>query len=803
MKIYDNPSKSELKAILRRPLFEQKDLEDIVKTILENVRKKGDTALLDYGERFDEIKLDTLKVSAKEISRAVDQVSDKLKAAIKTAKSNIWRFHNCQKENIRLIETMPGVQCWRKSLAIQKVGLYVPGGTAPLFSTVLMLGIPARLAGCEELILCTPPQKDGTINPVILYTAQSLGIHNIYKVGGAQAIAAMAYGTETIPAVDKIFGPGNQYVTEAKQQVSREGIAMDLPAGPSELMVLADRSARPEFVAADLLSQAEHGPDSQVVLIAFERSLIERVKTAIEDQLALLPRAEIARKALDNSVAIVVRDRTEALKIANAYAPEHLMISLENAEAFALGIKNAGSVFLGNYTPESAGDYASGTNHTLPTNAYARAYSGVSLDSFVKKITFQKITPTGLKNLGQAVEEMAAAEKLEGHKQAVSLRLKELEKMKFVPAEKNPELKAESFSFSVNKLLRKDLRTFRPYASARHEFSGKAEVYLDANESPFETTLNRYPDPLQKKLKSEISKIKGVPVKNVFLGNGSDEAIDLLIRLFCETGIDSILTLPPTYGVYGVCARMAGVTVNALPLDTDFQPDIAALSGLAARNAKLLFICNPNNPSASIIPIDVIENIIKTFPGIVVVDEAYIDFADIDSGISLLEKYPNLVVLQTFSKAWGLAGLRLGMAFSSEEIITWLNKIKLPYNINQLTQDAVLQSLSSKEHVEAQIQLIRSERSRLSALLQGFDFVQKVFPSQTNFLLVRMKNPQVLYQFLLKKGIIVRDRSRQLNCEGCLRITIGTPEENDRLMEALTNFQTAEKLDRPYLITNI
>lgn len=425
MKMYINPEKEKWQQILQRPAFDYKQLESKVSAILENVKLNGDDAVKKYTASFDGVELNEFAVTEEEISAAIAQVDDNLKAAIDVAMKNIRLFHNSQKEEIKRIETSAGVCCWRKSVAIEKVGLYIPGGSAPLFSTLLMLGIPALLAGCREIIVCTPPDKSGKVNPVILYVAQLIGLKKIYKIGGVQAIAAMAYGTTTVPKVNKIFGPGNQYVTCAKQLVNAAGIAIDMPAGPSELAVYADDASNPAFVAADLLSQAEHGADSQVVLVASSISIVEQVKAEIEKQLELLPRKEIASKALQNSVAIVMGNTATAFDLLNEYAPEHLIIATDNAQVLAENVINAGSVFLGHYTPESAGDYASGTNHTLPTNGYAKAYSGVSLDSFVKKITFQQIGKEGITNIGNAVETMAAAEGLEAHKNAVTIRLKE------------------------------------------------------------------------------------------------------------------------------------------------------------------------------------------------------------------------------------------------------------------------------------------------------------------------------------------------------------------------------------------
>ncbi|HVD99570.1 MAG TPA: histidinol dehydrogenase [Cytophagaceae bacterium] len=424
MNYIEYPNKADWENILKRPVFETESLEAKVAPILKQVKESGDEALKKFTLEFDKISLEQLAVTEAEIKEAIGVVSDELKKAIDVARVNIEKFHLAQREEIKKIETTSGVTCWRKSVPITKVGLYIPGGTAPLFSTILMLGVPANIAGCEEIVLCTPPDKQGKIHPAILYTASILDIKRIYKIGGAQAIAAMAFGTQTIPQVYKIFGPGNQYVTAAKQLVNKAGVAIDMPAGPSEVAVVADESCNPAFVAADLLSQAEHGIDSQVILVSTGKNVIEAVEKEVKAQLMQLPRKELAAKALDNSKTILVRTLEEAMELINVYAPEHLILQVKEYDKLASMVKNAGSVFLGNYTPESAGDYASGTNHTLPTNGYAKAYSGVSLDSFVKKITFQHISKEGIQNLGSSIELMAAAEQLDAHKNAVALRRK-------------------------------------------------------------------------------------------------------------------------------------------------------------------------------------------------------------------------------------------------------------------------------------------------------------------------------------------------------------------------------------------
>jgi len=430
MKTYLNPAKNTWNGLLQRPLFNIGELETQVQVILADIKTSGVHAIRKYTEKFDGVFIRNFAVQEQEIDEAITLVDESLKNAIKVAARNIQKFHESQIQEIKKVETNTGVICWQKPVGIEKVGLYVPGGSAPLFSTVLMLAIPAKIAGCREIILCTPPNKEGKIHPAILFAAQLVGITQIFKLGGVQAIGAMAYGVDCIPKVNKIFGPGNQYVMAAKQLISRGDVAIDMPAGPSEVAVMADETANPAFIASDLLSQAEHGPDSQVVLVTNSSDLVTKVQVEIEKQLAQLPRKAIAEKALENSHAIVLDELDKMIDLINGYAPEHLIIAMENYLQVAEKIINAGSVFLGNYTPESAGDYASGTNHTLPTNGWARSYSGVNLDSFIRKITFQEITPEGMKILGPVIETMAEAEELEAHKNAVTLRLNEIRNKK-------------------------------------------------------------------------------------------------------------------------------------------------------------------------------------------------------------------------------------------------------------------------------------------------------------------------------------------------------------------------------------
>lgn len=428
MNVIYNPQRDTWKTLCTRPQIDREVLDPSIRRILEDVRTRGDQALIDLTLEFDGVRISAPSIGADEIARAESSLDAALTSAMQVAARNIEAFHASQRQDPKAIETMPGVTCWRKGVPIDSVGIYIPGGSAPLFSTVLMLGIPARLAGCSDVILCTPPDKQGRVNPAILYAAQLAGITKIFKVGGAQAIAAMAYGTASVPAVYKIFGPGNQFVTRAKQLVSEEGVAIDMPAGPSEVLVLADATANPVFIAADLLSQAEHGPDSQVMLVALNEVDTDAIQTEVDRQLNELPRRDVAARALENSRVVIFDSMDMAMRFSNAYAPEHLIINTANAASLAEQVTNAGSVFIGAWSPEAAGDYASGTNHTLPTNGYARAFAGVSLDSFLKYITFQEITTDGIKAIGPVVERMAEAESLQGHKAAITKRLEYLNK---------------------------------------------------------------------------------------------------------------------------------------------------------------------------------------------------------------------------------------------------------------------------------------------------------------------------------------------------------------------------------------
>ncbi len=778
MTIITEPNREQWAELVRRPAFDVTQLFDVVRPIMDAVHEHGDKALHEYGRRFDGVDLEELAVSAAEVKEACTRVPQELREAICSAHANILDFHLIQSgETARCRETAPGVYCEQHTLPIRSVGLYVPGGQAPLFSTVLMLAVPAAVAMCKEVVLCTPPGKDGKVNPAILFAADLCGVKRIFKVGGAQAIAAMTYGTASVPKVDKIFGPGNAYVTAAKQLASLAGVAIDMPAGPSEVEVLADESCVPAFVAADLLSQAEHGPDSQAMLVTTSAAVAEAVAAEVEKQLAALPRKEIAAKSIANSRIIVLADKQDCIDFTNAYGPEHLIIAMKGVPT--LSVSNAGSIFVGNYSCESAGDYASGTNHTLPTMGCVRAYSSLCVDSFQRKMTVQTITPLGIRSIGRTVELMAEAEHLSAHARAMTLRIQAV-----------AEQPQEEQGTGIARLVRPNILKLKPYSSARDEYAGKAaHVFLDANECPHNAPNNRYPDPLQWELKQKISAYKGVAPEHIFLGNGSDEAIDLIFRTFCTPGVDSVVAIHPSYGMYEVCADINNVHYIKFMLKAGYQFDGTAFAENCRDIAKVAFLCSPNNPTGNLLPLAEIRKVLDSFRGIVVVDEAYIDFAPEGSSVvSLLDEYPRLIVLNTFSKAWASAGIRLGMALAHPEVIALFNKVKYPYNVNILTQRAAMERLDHMDEIRAWVDEALTERERMMQAVAALPICEQVYPSDANFFLARVNDACRIYDALVEQGIIVRNRHRITMCRNCLRITIGTPAENDELLAALKQF---------------
>ena len=806
---YKYPEPEQLETITKRPQLDQTQLYDTVRTVIDDVRRGGDQSVKAYEEKFDHVSLNSLQVTENEFNEAEKSLDDELKQALIHAHDNIRRFHLAQRQEPVRIETDKGIECWQQSVAIEKVGLYIPGGTAPLFSTVLMLATPAKIAGCREIVLCTPPDRNGNVNPAILYAARVAGVSQIYKAGGIQAIAAMAYGTQTIPRVNKIFGPGNQYVMAAKQLVTQQGVAIDMPAGPSEVCVIADHTANPVYVAADLLSQAEHGADSQVLLITTDPTMADLVHQEIERQLPGLPRQETARKALAASKTVLVHDTDEAISISNAYAPEHLIIATSDHRQLATRVVNAGSVFLGNYACESAGDYASGTNHTLPTHGYAASYSGVNLDAFNKKITFQHITPEGIRTIGKTVETLARHEGLHAHENAMRVRRlspnvplpckeeqgeetlnSQLSTLNFQLSTFNFQLSTFNFQLSTfNSLLRPNILSLTPYSCARDEYKGQAKAYLDANENPYNSPWNRYPDPLQQQLKAKVSEVKGVPAENIFLGNGSDEAIDIAYRVFCQPRIDNVVAIEPTYGMYKVCADINEVEYRAVPLDSDYQPDVDAILRATDNHTKLLWLCTPNNPTGNALSPRRIDTIMSRYHGITVIDEAYSDFSTQPTYRTQAPTHPRLIVLNTMSKAWGSAAIRLGIAYAHRDIIAQFNKVKYPYNVNLLTQQHALQQLSRAADVDTWVRQILRERTLLMQAFSQLPACRHVYPTDANFFLARMTDATAAYNHLIQAGIVVRNRTNITLCADCLRITVGTRTENAQLLAALRDYK--------------
>ena len=770
MKLFVNPCRSEWPELCRRVAGygSGTELESRVRGIISRVRTDGDAAIRQLAMEIDKVDLQDIRVSAAEFEEAQGKVSPRVRKAIAEAYGNIYAFHKAQMPSRMELETSPGVWCMRKPVAIRKIGMYIPGGTAPLFSTVLMLGVPSKVAGCPVRVLCTPAGKDGKVNAEVLFAAGMCGITDVFKVGGAQAIAAMAYGTGSIPKVDKIFGPGNSYVTTAKQIVSVDSVAIDMPAGPSEVMVLADSCANPAYVASDLLSQAEHGRDSQAMLVCTDASFADKVLLEVERQATLLPRGEFIGSSLAGSRAVVFDGIDDMLEFADCYAPEHLIIAMEDADAVAERISCAGSVFIGNYSPESAGDYASGTNHTLPTSGWARSYSGVGLDSFMRQMTLQKLTQQGLRGLSGTIINMAGAEGLEAHANAVRVRMSDAPSV-------------EENRFALEKIVRPNILNLTPYSTARDDYQGSLGVFLDANENPFQNGYNRYPDPHQKELKARISGLKGIPVPNLFIGNGSDEAIDLVFRIFCVPGRDNVVSIEPSYGMYKVAAATNDIECRPFRLADDFSLDPEALLAATDGRTKAIFICSPNNPSGNAFDPELIMGIARRFRGVVVVDEAYGDFC---SRESVALSCPNIIVLQTLSKAWGLASLRLGLAVASPEIIRLMSMVKYPYNISKASMEAAMKALDRP--VKDEVALILSERERLLGVLPSVKCVRKVWPSEANFILVQVDDADMTYDLLVKAGIIVRNRTNVAGCAGCLRITVGTPEENDKMLNILS-----------------
>jgi histidinol dehydrogenase len=780
-------------AALTRPAQDNPERKLDVARLIAQIRADGDHSARALTRRFDGTEIGDFAVSQAEFDACEAKLTEPLKLAMRAAYQRIRSFHEATAPKAVAVNTAPGVLCERIPIAIDRVGLYVPAGSAPLPSTALMLGVPAQLAGSACVCICSPPNENGEVHATVLYAALLCGIKRVYKIGGVQAIAAMAYGTQSIAKCDKIFGPGNAWVTEAKQQVSQdpEGAAIDMPAGPSEVLVIADEFADAEIVAADLLSQAEHGPDSQVVLLSPSRASIEKASTEINAQAKRLPRAEVALKALAHARLILVRDLKQAIEISNRYAPEHLIINALEPRSLLSGVRNAGSVFLGALTPESTGDYNAGTNHVLPTYGYARAYSGVSVNSFVKLVTVQTLTKMGLQSIGPEAVVFAKAEGLDAHAVAVQMRLDKLASGAF----DGPQY--AQHSPSVMALVRPDFQGFKGYSSARMEAKAGG-VFLNANEAPISPLnddayqINRYPEPQPAKLVERLAELYGVSKDQLLLGRGSDEPIDLLTRAFCRPGVDRVMIMPPTFGMYKVCADVQGADVLQVPLKSNdgFAPDWIAAKQALARNVKLSYICTPNNPTGDCVDAGALRDFIEAARGlsVVIVDEAYGEFsADINvSAIALLAEYDHVVILRTLSKAYGLAGARLGVAIAHPKLISLLRSLQAPYPIPTPVAALALTALADQDAIAARLSASVAQRNWLRAEMQRLPGVTKIWPSAANFLSFCVPDAKAIYLALAARGVIVRDVSHYIGLSNHLRVSIGTAIENQQFLTALT-----------------
>ena len=791
---YASLNAAERSAALSRPAMDHRDnVLSLVRETIARVRKEGDSALLDYAQRFDGGAPINLRVPTTEIDDAVASVGPDALAALQRAIDNVRRFHSAQVLPPLSIETSPGVRCERIFRPIDAVGLYVPGGSAPLPSALIMSSIPASIAGCKRRIVCSPGTQGGRIDPIILATARLCGIEEVFAIGGAQAIAAMAYGTATIPKVDKIFGPGSSWVTAAKQLVSAdpEGAALDLPAGPSEVLVIADETADPAFVASDLLAQAEHDPLSQAILLTTSRALAGQVQKSALEFRRSLSRGDILDQSLARSRIIIVPSLDQAIDFSNDYAPEHLILQVTEPRRWIDRIRSAGSVFLGAWSPEPMGDYCSGTNHVLPTYGYARAYSGLSVSDFQRRITVQELSRDGLRDLGPTASTLARLEGLDAHALAVDVRL---EALRTSDSAERTSIQPDE---AVIKLARPAIASLRAYEHAHWDSRFER---LHANESPWappidpdgeRLALNRYPEPQPKALIEALSATYGVESSNLLVTRGSDEGIDLLTRAFCEAGQDSVIVCPPTFGMYSVAAGTQGARVTEVPLTREFQLDLPKIKSAIDAGAKILWLCSPNNPTGNLLHSSDIGALLDYSKNrcLVVIDEAYTEFSDAPSWITKRTSYPQLVVLRTLSKAYGLAGARIGAVIAQPSVINLLRKIIPPYAISSGSIDEAIRVLNgaSKAVIESRIANTLVERKRVASRLLSSPFIETVYPSDSNFLLLQTKDSKTVLSRLRDIGILVRDFTGRASLGEAIRVTIGTSEQNDRIIEVLSS----------------
>jgi len=780
---------------LARPAAENgAQLQELVRATIARVRAEGDAAVLDYAARFDGGAPVNLKVPAAELVAAVDALDARSLAALRRAIDNVRRFHAAQLVAPLRLETTRGVYCERITRPIERVGLYVPGGSAPLPSALIMSAVPAALAGCPRRILCSPGTRAGRIDPVILATAQLCGIEEVFAVGGAQAIAAMAYGTATIPKVDKIFGPGSAWVTAAKQWVAQDpqGAALDLPAGPSEVLVIADDAAEAAFVATDLLAQAEHDPLSQAILLVTSRALAERVRTQALEFSKTLSRASILQQSLARSRILLVPDVATAITVANEYAPEHLILHVQEPRQSLAQITAAGSIFVGPWSPEPMGDYCSGTNHVLPTYGFARAYSGLSVADFQRRITVQELTPQGLAELGPTASTLAGLEGLDAHALAVDIRLQALASTPRAETESRADTEyfaSDEAAELIRRLARPEILAMSAYEHAHWDPRFER---LHANESPWpplfdSQPLNRYPEPQPAQLVQALADLYAVKPDSILVGRGSDEGIDLITRAFCTTGADAVVICPPTFGMYAVAAAAQGLRIIEAPLCADFTLDVPGILQAIEYGTKIVWLCSPNNPTGNRMADASLEQILAAARGrtLVVIDEAYAEFSTAASWCTRLASHPHLIVLRTLSKAHGLAGSRIGTVVAAPALINVLRKLIPPYAVAAGSVTEALAALQPAvlEVTRARIAFVSSERTRLAAGLSRAPSVRKVFASDANFVLIEAIDAAQLASRLRDAGLLVRDFSGKGGLSQALRITVGTVEQNTRVIE--------------------
>jgi histidinol dehydrogenase len=809
---------AERQRVLSRPALAGDDALNVrVEEIVARVKNGGDSALVALTHELDGVQLASFEVDRAEFAHAAAALSEAQRDAIRVAAANIETFHRAQLTAPIAVDTAEGVRCERLTRPIASVGLYVPAGSAPLPSTALMLGIPARLAGCATRILCSPAQRDGRVNAGVLYAAQVAGVERVFKLGGAQAIAAMAYGTESVPKADKVFGPGNTWVTAAKAIVDRDpaGAARDFPAGPSEVMVIADAAADAAFVAADLLSQAEHGPDSQVLLVTTSMRLAEAAAAEVERQKSRLSRETIVDDALAHSSIIIVEGLETAFEIANAYAPEHLILQIERPRDWLPRVQAAGSVFLGPWAPESVGDYCSGTNHVLPTYGYARRSSSLGVADFCRSMTVQELSPTGLRTIGPVAETLAELEGLEAHRQAVTVRLLALGRGADAPRDAAPARgvgavnavadgvpEAGAAVETLLALARPDLRRLRPYVPGAYE---PGFLRLNANESPWrspgdptERGLNIYPPPRPFDLRRKLARHYGAREQEVLVTRGSSEAIDTLIRGFCEARRDRILITPPTFDMYRLYAGIQSAGIVSVPLNAErdrFVLDVDRVLAAVDETTKLVFLCTPNNPTGQSVPRADVERICAAVEGhaLVVIDEAYHEFAEGGHFLDLRERYAHVVLIRTLSKFVSLAGVRCGVLIAAPEIIDYLGNVLPPYTFPTPSIELVMEALSdeSLRVSEERVGLIKRERFRLAEALRDVPDVLHVYASDANFVLAKTRDGQRFKDAAHRAGILVRTFAGEEALADCVRITIGRPADNDRLLSAFAGASSA------------